>query len=364
MLQAYQALIAAGELKPDHCQLDVAMKLDALSRALDGYAPPHGAGLLRGLFHKPREASRGLYLWGAVGRGKTALMDLFFAGAAVARKRRVHFHAFMQDVHARIHAARAEHSSRDALMQVADALADEAHLLCLDEMQVADIADAMILGRLFDALAERGTVLVTTSNVPPDGLYKDGLNRQLFLPFVALLNDRLDVVELASVTDYRLGRVKGRETFATPLGPKADAQVQSLWTRLTETSCGAPVDIDVLGRKLRVPQAARGAARFTFAELCEAPLGSNDYLALAQNFSTVFVEGIPALDAGQRNEAKRFVLLIDTLYDARIRLVASSEKPPGGIYPAGDHSFEFARTVSRLEEMQSAGWWGKRIVET
>jgi cell division protein ZapE len=361
MRQVYEAALASGALRPDEAQAAAAAQLEALSNLIKGYAPKKGSGLFRA---KPQAPPPGLYLWGAVGRGKTALMDLFFADAAVARKRRVHFHEFMRDVHARVHIAREARSSHDALIQVAAALADEAHLLCLDEMQVTDIADAMILGRLFDALWQRGVVIVTTSNFPPDGLYKDGLNRQLFLPCIAAMTAHLDVVELASATDYRLGRVKGYETFVTPLGPRADLLLQSLWQRLTETDSGQPMEIDVLGRKLRVPQAARGAARFPFAELCEAPLGSNDYLALAQNFQTVFIEHIPALDSSKRNEAKRFVLLIDTLYDARIRLVASSEKPPAEIYPAGDHSFEFARTASRLEEMQSASWWGRRIVET
>ena len=364
MRAAYQAKLDARELKPDSTQAEAADRLEALSQALDGYAPRKAGGILNGFLKKSDAQPRGFYLWGDVGRGKTALMDLFFADAEVRKKLRVHFLAFMQDVHARLHAARAAKSSADALMHVADDIGGEAHLLCLDEMLVSDIADAMILGRLFDALAARGTVIVTTSNLPPDGLYKDGLNRQLFLPFIESIKQRFDVFELRSPTDYRLGRIKGYESFVAPLGAQADAQIQALWTRLTETEAGAPAAVEVLGRTLRVPQAARGAARFSFAGLCEAPLGSNDYLALARNFSTVFIERIPALDSSKRNEAKRFVLLIDTLYDAHVRLVASSAKPPGEIYPAGDHSIEFARTASRLEEMQSASWWGRRIAET
>ena len=253
---------------------------------------------------------------------------------------------------------------RQQVQAVAEQLAAEARLLCLDEMQISDIADAMIVGRLFEALFARGVVLVTTSNLPPDGLYKDGLNRQLFLPFIKLLNERLEVVSLEGITDYRLGRVKAHETFVTPLGPQADAKVQELWQRLTDGKEGAPLDIEVLGRKLHVPHAARGCARFTFAALCEAALGPADYLALAQNFRTIFLEHIPALGPNNGNEAKRFVLLIDTLYDASVRLVASSAKAPELIYGGKDHQFEFARTVSRLKEMQSAGWWGKKIVET
>jgi cell division protein ZapE len=291
------------------------------------------------------------------------LMDLFFAQVQVTRKRRIHFHGFMQDVHARLHAAR-QSQAQDAIAPVAEALAAEARLLCLDEMQITDIADAMIVGRLFEAMMAAGTVIVTTSNLKPDDLYRDGLNRQLFLPFIGLIRERMDVVSLDSATDYRLGRVKAHETFLTPISPETDAQLQDLWRRLTDTEQGEPVEIDVLGRKLHVPQAAHGCARFTFAELCEKPLGPPDYLALAHNFRIVFVECIPALNPDRRNEAKRFVLMIDTFYDAKVKLVATAARPPEGIYPAGDHAFEFGRTVSRLKEMQSAGWWGKKIAET
>ncbi len=320
-------------------------------------------GGLMGFFRKAPEPPRGLYIVGEVGRGKTMLMDLFFAEASVEPKRRVHFHAFMQDVHARLHRAR-QSQVQDALAPVAKAISSEARLLCLDEMQITDIADAMIVGRLFEGLLAGGTVIVTTSNLAPKDLYRDGLNRQLFLPFIGLIEQRLEVVMLASATDYRLGRVKAHETFLTPLGLETDARLQDLWRRLTDTERGEPMEVDVLGRRLHVPQAAHGCARFFFADLCERPLGPPDYLALAHNFRTVFVEHIPALNPERRNEAKRFVLMIDTFYDARVRLVASSAQPPEGIYPAGDHAFEFGRTVSRLKEMQSASWWGKKIAET
>jgi len=338
---SYRQEIAAGHLKPDAAQEAVAARFEALASRL---SPANGASALGLLFGARREPPRGLYVHGEVGRGKTLLMDLFFAEAPVSPKKRIHFHAFMQEVHARLHAAR--QSNADALAPVARAIAATARLLCLDEMQVTDIADAMIIGRLFEALLAAGTVIVTTSNLAPDDLYKDGLNRQLFLPFIALIKNRFEVVSLDGGTDYRLGRVKSHETFHVPLGPGADAAVQDLWRRLTDTARGEPLEIDVLGRKLHVPQAAHGCARFSFAELCEKPLGPPDYLALAHNFRTVFVERIPALKASQRNEAKRFVLLIDTLYDARVRLVASSARQPEGIYPAGDHRFEFGRTVS------------------
>jgi len=327
----------------------------------DVEAVSHESFLSR-LFKPASAAPQGIYIHGGVGRGKTMLMDMFFAAVSVEPKRRLHFHAFMQDVHARLHGARRK--ARDAIAPVAAAIAAEAKLLCLDEMQIGDIADAMIVGRLFEALLARGTVVVTTSNMAPEELYRDGLNRQLFLPFVELLRSRLDVVPLEGSTDYRLGRVKGHETFITPLGPAADALLQELWRRLTDTERGKATAIEVLGRKLEVPQAARGCARFGFAGLCEAPRGPADYLTLARTFRTLFVEHIPALGPAQRNETKRFVILIDTLYDAQVRLVATSALPPERIYTAGEHKFEFARTVSRLKEMQSASWWGKKIVET
>jgi cell division protein ZapE len=268
----------------------------------------------------------------------------------------------MQDIHRRLHQARRH--SKDPLKEVAQAVAAEATLLCLDEMQIADIADAMIVGRLFEILFAQGTVVVTTSNLKPGDLYTDGLNRQLFLPFIHLIEEGLDVVTLDSPVDYRLGRVKGHETFIHPLGPEADRKLQELWERLTDTEKGEPRTLDVLGRKLAIPQAARGAARFTFADLCEAPLGPPDYLAIAKAFGAVFIEHIPAMSARYRNPSKRFILLIDTLYDARARLVASAETSAEGLYSEGHHVKEFARTISRLKEMQSASWWGAKIVET
>jgi cell division protein ZapE len=290
------------------------------------------------------------------------LMDMFHETAAIRPKRRVHFHAFMQDVHARLHAAR--RASADAIAPVARAIARDAALLCLDEMQIADIADAMIVGRLFEAMLDNGTVIVTTSNLPPTELYPDGLNRALFLPFIGLIESRLDIVSLDGPADYRLGRVKAHESFIWPLGADADAALQDMWERLTETAMGEPRDLALLGRTLHVPQAARGCVRFTFAELCEAPLGPPDYLALAEGFGTVFVERIPRLAAADPNAARRFILLIDALYDARRRLVASAEGPPEALAPSGKHRMEFGRTASRLREMQSAAWWGKKIAET
>ncbi len=358
LLEIYDRRVALGELQSDEAQRRAAQRLKALATPI---ADGAGNGGLIGRWFDTRQAAppKGIYIHGPVGRGKTMLMDLFYASAAGRPKRRMHFHAFMQDVHAKLHAARKR--EQDAIAPVARALAREARLLCLDEMQVSDIADAMIVGRLFEALIGLGVVVVTTSNLPPQELYRDGLNRQLFLPFVKLIAAGLDVISLDGVTDYRLGRIKAHETFVTPLGPEADTRIQETWRRLTDSECGEPAEIEVKGRRLTVPQAAHGCARFSFAELCEAPLGPADYLAIARHFRTVFVERIPALKPAQRNEAKRFATLIDTLYDGHVRLVASSAAPPEGIYR---HGSEFARTASRLREMQSASWWGKKIAET
>lgn len=360
VLSDYEAGVAAGRIRADAAQRPVVLRLDALSAAL---AAMPGPGGLLARFRKAPPPPKGLYIHGEVGRGKTMLMDLFYQHTDVSPRRRIHFHAFMQDVHARLHAAR-RNATQDAIMPVARAIASEARLLCLDEMQITDIADAMIVGRLFEGLLAAGTVIVTTSNLAPGDLYRDGLNRQLFLPFIRLIGERLEVITLDSATDYRLGRVKAHETFLTPISPATDAKLQEIWQRLTDTVQGEAMDLDVLGRKLHVPQAAHGCARFSFAALCEKPLGPPDYLAIAAQFRTVFIEHVPALGPERRNEAKRFVLLIDTLYDARVRLVATSAEPAETIYPAGDHAFEFGRTVSRLKEMQSASWWGKKIAET
>jgi cell division protein ZapE len=360
VLDEYERRREAGALQADPAQLPVFRKLDALAGALAATRPTGG---LLGRFRKAPAPPKGLYIHGEVGRGKTMLMDLFFAAVDARPKRRLHFHAFMQDIRARLHAARQSHA-RDAIAPVARAVAAQARLLCLDELQITDIADAMIVGRLFEGLLAAGTVIVTTSNLAPQDLYRDGLNRQLFLPFIRLIGERLDVVALDGLTDYRLGRVKAHETFLTPVSPATDRQLQELWQRLTDSETGNPVEIDVLGRKLAVPQAAHGCARFGFADLCEQPLGPPDYLAIAHNFRIVFIEHVPALTPEHRNAARRFVLLIDTLYDAKVKLIATSAKPPEEIYPWGDHASGFGRTVSRLKEMQSASWWGKKIAET
>jgi len=360
----YRSRIAEGKLKADDGQKEIAARLEALAKELAAYQRASNRGLLSRLRGGNGPVPRSLYIWGDVGRGKTMLMDMFAESAPVEAKRRVHFHAFMQDVHARIFKVRKAQRDGDAVAQVAAAIGAELVLLCLDEMQVSDIADAMILGRLFEGLLASGTVIVTTANVPPDGLYRDGLNRQLFLPFVRLLEDRFDIVSPRGARDYRLGRVKAHETYITPLGPSADAKLQAIWEDLTDTKRGSPAEVEVNGRKLTVPEAARDCARFSYQQLCEAPLGVADFLALARTYRTFFIEHVPRLKREQRNEMKRLIIFIDTVYDAHARLVISSEAEPAEIFPAKGAPPEAARAVSRLAEMQSAGWWDAAASES
>jgi cell division protein ZapE len=288
------------------------------------------------------------------------LMDLFFGVVAVpgGAKRRVHFHAFMQEVHAGVHAARAAHAE-DPIRPVVDAIAKAAVLLCFDEFQVSDITDAMILGRLFEALFARHVVVVATSNRPPDDLYKDGLNRAVFLPFIRMLKERVDLVELDAMIDYRHSLGDGAGTYFTPLGPVASAGMDSAWRRVTGGEPATPVTLSIHGRRIRIAQATEDAGRASFEELCENPLGASDYLAIAGRFPTFFIDAIPRLTWAQNNEAKRLVTLIDAFYEARVRLYCSAEVPPEQIYTEGAGTFEFNRTVSRLAEMQSAAWMGQ-----
>lgn len=342
----YQAALTKGELKPDAAQANAARRLSELATSL---------GEKRGfsLFRKPAPQPKGLYIWGDVGRGKTLLMDLFFDTVPVKKKRRAHFNRFMVDVHARIHAERQRAGSSDPIPVVARALAEEASLLCFDEFQVTDVADAMILGRLFGHLFKDGVTIVATSNTPPDRLYEGGLNRQLFLPFIAEIKQRLEVVELNGPTDYRLQRIAGIRVYLTPLGPEADAAMYAAWQRLTDSARGRPCSLTVLGRKLAVPQAARGVARFSFDELCDRPLAAADYLAIAQEFHTVLIDHIPVMTDNMHNVARRFTLLIDTLYDEGVKVICSAAAPADQLYPAGIASEAFHRTASRLAEMQS-----------
>jgi cell division protein ZapE len=335
----------------DEAQRQVAAHFDALKIEL---RKGRGTFVAR-FFGRSISTPKGLYVWGMVGRGKTMLMDKFFESAPDLPKRRIHFHAFMQEVHA----ARTVHRSNDVIAEIADGVAARAKLLCLDEMQVADIADAMILGRLFEALWARGVVIVTTSNQPPDELYKDGLNRQLFLPFIARLKEALDIVHLGDGRDYRLGRMTEDKTYLTPLGPKADAAMDEIWGKLTDGEAGQRIKLTLLGRKLVVPQAAHSCARFNVHDLTDQPLGAADFLAIAQNFNTVFVEQVQIFKAAERNQTKRFILMIDTLYDAGCKLVISAEAAPEALCVSGPHKAEFLRTASRLREMQSQSWWLK-----
>jgi cell division protein ZapE len=355
----YRARVKKGELTLDVAQIAAAKKLESLAGALNSYRPGRG-------WFGPRKPPRGIYIWGDVGRGKSMLMDLFFAAAPTPLKRRVHFNAFMVETHARIHerrnldprtrARRPEYvreAGDDPIAPVAHAIANEATLFCFDEFQVTDVADALILGRLFEQLFARGVVIVATSNNAPSRLYEGGLNRQLFLPFIALLEKRLDIVELNGPLDYRLQRMEGMPLYMTPLGSEADAAMDSAWRRLTDTAKGETRTLAVLGRALRVPQAANGAARFLFDDLCVQPLAAADYLAIAQAFSTLFIDRIPVIGPEMRDAARRFVVLIDTLYDEGVKLVCSAAAAPDKLYIDGDGADAFRRTASRLVEMQT-----------
>ena len=352
----YSRLIERRELRADAAQQSAVAALDRLAQALGG----GGRGLL-GLFGKRREGLAGVYLWGGVGRGKSMLMDLAFDSIDVEPKRRVHFHAFMLETHARLKTARASEEG-DPVEEVADTIADEAKLLAFDEMQVTNPADAMILSRLFDKLMERGVKVIATSNRPPTDLYKDGLNRELFLPFIAMIESRFEVVEVNGPTDYRLDRLSGVQVWHVPNGPETTKALSDAFFRLTDY---AVEDRDKVpseelavggGRTLHVPKSLKGVAVFSFKRLCGQPRGASDYLAIAQRYHTVIIVGIPVMGRDMRNEAARFVTLIDVLYEHRVKLLASADAEPSALYPAGDGSFEFQRTVSRLEEMRSAGY--------
>jgi cell division protein ZapE len=347
----YRARRAAGHLAPDPAQEAVLPELQRIADWLAAHREPRGLGRL---FRKAPETTQGLYLWGGVGRGKSMLMDLFVEAVATPAKRRVHFHAFMQEIHAALHAAR--HTGvHDAIVPVAAAVADEVRCLAFDEMQITDITDAMIVGRLFEKLLAAGVVIVTTSNRPPDDLYKDGLNRQLFLPFIALLKERMVVHELAGPTDWRQTRLQGAQVYFHPADAAARAAIEAIWADLAG-GAAAPLTLKVQGREVVIPAFANGVARAGFWDLCGRPLGPADYLALAAAVRVLILEEIPRLSAENFNPARRFVTLIDALYEARVRLIASAADLPGRLYIEGEGAFEFARTASRLAEMQAADW--------
>lgn len=357
---------ASGALQADAAQMEVARRLDDILLDLKQKRPASKSSALGWMFAKKRKpvgSGRGLYVHGSVGRGKTMLMDLFFKLAPIDKKRRAHFHEFMADVHARIHdhrmkLKRGETRQADPVPPVAAALHAEAELLCFDEFTVTDIADAMILSRLFTELFARGCILVATSNVEPDDLYRDGLNRSLFLPFVALLKRHVDVVSLDSPTDYRMGKIEHLPVYVTPLDERADLAMNAAWHHIAGGLPDEPVEIERKGRSIHVPHAAGRMARFSFAELCERPLGASDYLEIADRFDTVFVDHIPLLGPEKRNETKRFIILVDALYDNSVRLFASAAAAPEDLLTVrkGTEGFEFDRTVSRLFEMRSADY--------
>ena len=366
-LPAYRAKVAAGELAPDPSQQLAAERLQRLWTRLRGYDPPprpsNGGGFLSRLLRlRPtddadEERPNGLYLVGEVGRGKSMLMDLFYAAADVPRKQRIHFHRFMQNVHVRFHAFKRAHPEiEDPIPPLADSIASESALLCFDEFQVNDIADAMILGRLFQALFDRGVVVVATSNTLPDDLFKGQPGRDAFLPFIELIKQKLDVLVLDAGRDFRRSRLRGMRTWLVPADGHADRALDAAFAELTGGAEGRPETLNVMGRKLTVPVAAEGVARFDFDVLCGTALGAGDYLALATHFHTLILDGIPRLSPDNYDVARRFITLIDTLYDHRVKLVASAAAMPDQLYMRGENAKMFERTASRLDEMQSDDW--------
>lgn len=349
--EKYDQLVRDGTLHADPGQVALLGPLEEMRRALEEAAGEKRAFML---FRKRPEAVQGMYLWGGVGRGKSMLMDFFFDNTAIPEKRRVHFHAFMQEVHAGLHKARAK-GTEDALKPIARDMAGALRLLCLDEMQITDITDAMIVGRLFELLIGQGVTVVTTSNRVPDDLYKDGLQRERFLPFIALVKEKLRVHHLASPSDYRQNRLTGADVYFSPTDAAARQAMEAIWEDFTGGK-GAPLELAVKRRKVEIPLYSNGVGRARFWDLCARPLGPADYLAIAGALRVLILEDVPLLSSENYNEAKRFVTLIDALYEARVRLICSAAALPEMLYLEGAGSFEFERTASRLREMQSADW--------
>ena len=364
-LQAYRQRLAAGSLSTDPSQAAAAERLQDLWAKLRHYDPPlqpEKSGFIGRLLRKRAVddapgGPNGLYLVGEVGRGKSMLMDLFFDEAQVQRKQRIHFHAFMQDVHARVFAWRqANPGATDPVPPLADAIASRAALLCFDEFQINDIADAMILGRLFTALFERAVVVVATSNTPPDDLFRGKPGRDAFLPFIAIIKHHLDVLVLEGGRDFRRARLRGQPTWHTPPNGRADAALDRAFETLSGGATAKAERLSVSGRTLRVPLAAGGVARFDFSTLCGQPLGAGDYLAVATHYGALVLDGIPRLGPENYDQARRFITLVDALYDHRVKLVASADAAPDLLYERGEGAKAFERTASRLEEMQGQEW--------
>jgi cell division protein ZapE len=365
----YEARVSDGRLEADPAQRAIVKRLDALAARLAQKELSSKGNPLGWLFGRQKavaEPARGLYIWGSVGRGKTMLMDLLFEALPVRAKRRAHFHDFMADVHERIHRYRQELKAGrvkgdDPIAPVAATLAAEARVLCFDEFTVTDIGDAMILGRLFRALWSHGVVAVATSNVEPSDLYRDGLNRALFLPFIAELEARMEIVRLDARTDYRMEKLGGAPVYLTPADAAASRALDAAWVRMTGDATPRPAAVAVRGRVLAVPAAAAGVARFAFGDLCARPLAASDYLALAREYHTLLLDGVPVLEAAMRNEAKRFITLVDVLYEHNVKLVVSAAAEPSGLAGSleGREAFEFARTASRLVEMRSDSYLGR-----
>jgi cell division protein ZapE len=360
----YAARVAAGKIERDAAQQAIMDRLAQLEKELAERRLARKSSSLGWLFgSREPEPIKGLYIFGDVGRGKTMLMDLFFAASPVVRKRRVHFHEFMAEVHERVHVLRqlaklGEISVEDPIGVAASAIAQETRLLCFDEFHVTDIADAMILGRLFKRLFELGVVVVATSNVPPTELYKDGLNRALFLPFIALIEEHMEIRQLDARTDFRLEKLAGVPVWYVPADRAAEAALDQTWRRLTSGHTGEPQDLLVKGRTIRIPRATMGVARFSFHDLCQQPLAAADYLKIARQYHTVLLDRVAVMDYERRNEAKRFIILIDTFYDNAVKLIASAEAEPDVLYRAdeGFEASEFKRTASRLIEMRSKAY--------
>ena len=360
--ELYEGLVASRKIERDPAQQQLLARLDALEARVVAHRSErrsHPVGWLFGSRNNV-EAAKGLYIHGEVGRGKTMMMDLFFEASPVVRKRRAHFHEFMADVHERVRVFRqklkdGEIADDDPIRLTAAEIAEESWLLCFDEFHVTDIADAMILGRLFTRLLELGVVVIATSNVAPSALYAGGLNRALFLPFIAMLERRMEVLSLNARTDFRLEKLAGQQVWYMPADDAASAALDAAWRRLVGSASGMPQELAVRGRRLRVPRAAMGVARFFFHDLCEQPLAAADYLRIAHEFHTLIIDRIPVMDFDQRNAAKRFIILIDTFYDHGVKLVASAEAEPDALYVASDgfEAGEFKRTASRLIEMRS-----------